>query len=90
MLLTAMLLSLIHRSSHSRLQSHSRKGVWNSLHSHAALKRPHFIWRLRWPSSRRRRVTYRDLRDTRLSKVPGAMVEKTFPERFLETKREMT
>lgn len=29
--LTAMFLSLIHRSSHSRLQSHSRYGVWKSL-----------------------------------------------------------
>lgn len=40
MLFTVMLLSLIHRGSHRRLQSHSRNGVWNSLSTNAALKDP--------------------------------------------------
>lgn len=95
MLFTATLLSLIQRSSHRRLQSHSRNAVWNSLETNAALKDPvRLVTTSSSPGIERersgatgrfasRRLTHRDFRDTRLSKVPGAIVEKTFPERFL-------
>lgn len=74
MLFTVMLLSLIHRGSHRRLQSHSRNGVWNSLSTNAALK-DLLVSSLRPATSRvsisgRLDLTYRDFRDARLSKVP--------------------
>lgn len=69
MLFTAMLLSLTQRSSHRRLQSHSRNVVWNSLETDAALKDL-----LALSSSSMGGIggcwTHRDFRDTRLSKVP--------------------
>lgn len=49
MLFTVMPLSLIHRGSHRRLQSHSRNGVWNSLSTNAALKDPSLRPRLQVP-----------------------------------------
>lgn len=74
MLFTAMLLSLTQRSSHRRLQSHSRNVVWNSLETDAALKDLLALsassmgsWEV---SGAAGRLTHRDFRDTRLSKVP--------------------
>lgn len=71
--LTAMFLSLIHRSSHSRLQSHSRYGVWKSLQGRKTqrFKKPTTdddcdpSYPSHVPS-----VTYSNFSDTKLSKVP--------------------